>query len=142
MPINIIVETKGRVGIIRLNRPQVLNALNKALVAELNAAVAAFDADEGIGCMIITGSEQAFAAGADIGAMATYTFADGYHGDYITRNWETIRSVRKPVIAAVSGFALGGGCGRRLRARRRLRVRHAGRSDYRGRQRQVRPAGD
>jgi enoyl-CoA hydratase len=69
-----------------------------------------FDADEAIGCMIITGSEKAFAAGADIGAMATYTFADAYKGDFITRNWETIRSIRKPVIAAVSGFALGGGC--------------------------------
>jgi enoyl-CoA hydratase len=77
---------------------------------ELGAALTAFDADPDIGCIVLTGSEKAFAAGADIGAMATYTFADVYKSDYITRNWETIRSVRKPVIAAVSGFALGGGC--------------------------------
>jgi enoyl-CoA hydratase len=77
---------------------------------ELGAALKAFDADPAIGCMVITGSEKAFAAGADIGAMATYSFADVYKGDYITRNWEQIRSIRKPVIAAVSGFALGGGC--------------------------------
>jgi enoyl-CoA hydratase len=77
---------------------------------ELGQALKAFDADQAIGCMVITGSEKAFAAGADIGAMATYTFADVYREDYITRDWETIRSIRKPVIAAVSGFALGGGC--------------------------------
>jgi enoyl-CoA hydratase len=106
----ITVRTEGRVGVITLNRPKQLNALNDQLMTELGAALQAFDADEGIGCMIITGSEKAFAAGADIGAMATYTFADVYKGDYITRNWETIRSVRKPVIAAVSSFALGGGC--------------------------------
>ena len=106
----ITVRTEGRVGVITLNRPKQLNALNDQLMTELGAALQAFDADEGIGCMIITGSEKAFAAGADIGAMATYSFADVYKGDYITRNWETIRSVRKPVIAAVSGFALGGGC--------------------------------
>jgi enoyl-CoA hydratase len=106
----ITVRTEGRVGVITLNRPKQLNALNDQLMTELGAALQAFDADEGTGCMIITGSEKAFAAGADIGAMATYTFADVYKGDYITRNWETIRSVRKPVIAAVSGFALGGGC--------------------------------
>ncbi|MDO9031720.1 MAG: enoyl-CoA hydratase [Hydrogenophaga sp.] len=106
----ITVRTEGRVGVITLNRPKQLNALNDQLMTELGAALQAFDADEGIGCMIITGSEKAFAAGADIGAMATYTFADVYKGDYITRNWETICSVRKPVIAAVSGFALGGGC--------------------------------
>ena len=106
----ITVRTEGRVGVITLNRPKQLNALNDQLMTELGAALQAFDADEGIGCMILTGSEKAFAAGADIGAMATYTFADVYKGDYITRNWETIRSVRKPVIAAVSGFALGGGC--------------------------------
>ena len=81
-----------------------------ALRATRTVALKAFDADEAIGCMIITGSEKAFAAGADIGAMATYTFADVYKGDYITRNWEQIRNIRKPVIAAVSGFALGGGC--------------------------------
>lgn len=106
----ITVRTEGRVGIVTLNRPKQLNALNNQLMDELGAALKAFDADEGIGCMIVTGSEKAFAAGADIGAMATYTFADVYNGDYITRNWETIRTIRKPVIAAVSGFALGGGC--------------------------------
>ena len=108
---NIVVRTEAeKVGIITLNRPKQLNALNNALMDELGAALKAFDADERIGCMVITGSEKAFAAGADIGAMASYTFADVYNGDYITRNWETIRSIRKPVIAAVSGFALGGGC--------------------------------
>ncbi|MDP3619891.1 MAG: enoyl-CoA hydratase [Ramlibacter sp.] len=100
----------GKVGIVTLNRPKQMNALSNQLMDELGAALKAFDADENIGCMIVTGSEKAFAAGADIGAMATYTFADVYKGDYITRNWETIRSIRKPVIAAVSGFALGGGC--------------------------------
>ena len=105
------VRTEGeKVGIITLNRPKQLNALNDQLMNELGEALKAFDADEKIGCMIITGSEKAFAAGADIGAMAKYSFADAYKGDYITRNWETIRSIRKPVIAAVSGFALGGGC--------------------------------
>ena len=99
-----------KVGIITLNRPKQLNALNDQLMNELGTALQAFDADEKIGCMIITGSEKAFAAGADIGAMAKYSFADTYKGDYITRNWEAIRSIRKPVIAAVSGFALGGGC--------------------------------
>ena len=105
------VRTEGeRVGIITLNRPKQLNALSPALMVELGQALKAFEADEAIGCMIITGSEKAFAAGADIGAMATYSFADVYRDDYITRDWETIRSIRKPVIAAVSGFALGGGC--------------------------------
>ncbi len=99
-----------KVGIITLNRPKQLNALNDQLMDELGQALKAFDADDKIGCVIITGSERAFAAGADIGAMAKYSFADAYKGDYITRNWETIRSIRKPVIAAVSGFALGGGC--------------------------------
>jgi len=99
-----------KVGIITLNRPKQLNALNGQLMDELGAALKTFDADAKIGCTIITGSEKAFAAGADIGAMAKYSFADAYGGDYITRNWETIRSIRKPVIAAVSGFALGGGC--------------------------------
>ena len=99
-----------KVGVITLNRPKQLNALNGELMDEMGAALKAFDADPAIGCMIITGSEKAFAAGADIGAMATYSFADVYKQDYITRNWETIRTIRKPVIAAVSGFALGGGC--------------------------------
>ena len=105
-----IVSTQARVGIITLNRPKQLNALNDQLMDELGAALKAFDADPEIGCMIITGSEKAFAAGADIGAMASYNFSDVYKGDYITRNWEQIRNIRKPVIAAVSGFALGGGC--------------------------------
>ena len=109
-PETILVRTEGRVGIVTLNRPKALNALNGQLMDELGAALQAFDADPEIGCMIITGSEKAFAAGADIGAMATYSFADVYGQDFITRNWETIRGVRKPVIAAVSGFALGGGC--------------------------------
>jgi enoyl-CoA hydratase len=100
----------GKVGVITLNRPKQLNALNDQLMTELGTALKAFDADPAIGCMIIIGSEKAFAAGADIGAMASYNFADVYKGDFITRNWEQIRSVRKPVIAAVSGFALGGGC--------------------------------
>jgi len=99
-----------KVGIVTLNRPQQLNALNDQLMDELGVAVKAFDTDPAIGCLVITGSEKAFAAGADIGAMANYSFANVYEGDYITRNWEIVRSVRKPVIAAVSGFALGGGC--------------------------------
>jgi enoyl-CoA hydratase len=99
-----------KVALITLNRPKQLNALNDQLMDELGHALKGFDADPAIGCMVITGSEKAFAAGADIGAMATFTFADAYKGDFITRNWETIRTIRKPVIAAVSGFALGGGC--------------------------------
>jgi enoyl-CoA hydratase len=107
----ITVSTQAdKVGIVTLNRPKQLNALNDQLMDELGSALKAFDADPQIGCMVITGSEKAFAAGADIGAMANYSFADVYKGDYITRNWEQIRSIRKPVIAAVSGFALGGGC--------------------------------
>ena len=112
MPYEFInVRTEGeRVGIITLNRPKQLNALSPALMVELGQALKAFEADDAIGCMVITGNEKAFAAGADIGAMATYGFADVYRDDYITRDWETIRSIRKPVVAAVSGFALGGGC--------------------------------
>jgi enoyl-CoA hydratase len=106
----ILVETIGKVGLVRLNRPQVLNALNDQLMTELGAALMAFDADENTGAMVITGSDKAFAAGADIGAMASFTYMDVYKSEYITRNWETIRNVRKPVIAAVRGFALGGGC--------------------------------
>jgi enoyl-CoA hydratase len=107
----ITVRTEAdKVGIITLNRPKQLNALNDQLMTELGTALQAFEADTAIHCMIITGSEKAFAAGADIGAMATYSFADVYKQDFITRNWEKIRAVRKPVIAAVSGFALGGGC--------------------------------
>lgn len=107
---NILVETRGRVGLVTLNRPKALNALNDALMDELGAALTAFDQDEGIGCIVITGSERAFAAGADIGMMAKYSYMDVYKGEYITRNWETIRRIRKPVIAAVAGYALGGGC--------------------------------
>ena len=99
-----------KVGVITLNRPKQLNALNAELMIELGTALKAFDADPHIGCMILTGNEKAFAAGADIGAMATFTYADVYKTEYITRDWETLRRIRKPVIAAVSGFALGGGC--------------------------------
>ena len=99
-----------KVAVITLNRPKQLNALNDQLMNELSHALKGFDADGAIGCMVITGSEKAFAAGADITAMATLSFAQAYREDFITRNWEDIRSVRKPVIAAVSGFALGGGC--------------------------------
>ena len=110
----ILTDVRGsgerRVGVITLNRPKQLNALNDALMDQLGAALLAFDADDSIGCMVITGSEKAFAAGADIGAMASFSYMDAYKGDYITRNWETLRQVRKPVIAAVAGFALGGGC--------------------------------
>jgi enoyl-CoA hydratase len=107
----ITTRTEGeKVALITLNRPKQLNALNDQLMDELGHALKANDADPAIGCIVITGSEKAFAAGADITAMATFSFADAYKGDFITRNWETIRSVRKPVIAAVSGFALGGGC--------------------------------
>jgi enoyl-CoA hydratase len=110
----ILTSTQGpearQVGIVTLNRPKQLNALNDQLMDELASALKAFDADESIGCIILTGSEKAFAAGADIGAMAQYGFADVYNKDFITRNWEQIQGIRKPVIAAVSGFALGGGC--------------------------------
>ncbi|MCX7278786.1 MAG: enoyl-CoA hydratase [Burkholderiales bacterium] len=107
----ITVRTEAdKVGIITLNRPKQLNALNDQLMDELGHALKVFDADAAIGCMVITGSEKAFAAGADITAMAGYSYADAFKADFITRNWETLRTVRKPVIAAVSGFALGGGC--------------------------------
>jgi enoyl-CoA hydratase len=98
------------VGLICLNRPKQLNALNDQLMDELGHALKGFDANGDIGCMVITGNEKAFAAGADITAMAKLSFAEAYKGDFITRNWETIRTIRKPVIAAVNGFALGGGC--------------------------------
>ena len=110
----IITSTHGegplRTGLITLNRPKQMNALNDGLMDEVGAALKAFDADIGIGCIVITGSEKAFAAGADISAMAHKTHMEAYAGDFITRNWETIRSIRKPVIGAVAGFALGGGC--------------------------------
>ena len=112
MPYNCIqVRTEAeKIGVITLNRPQALNALNDQLMDELGQALLAFDADAAIGCILVTGSEKAFAAGADITAMASYSFADAFGGDFITRNWETMRRVRKPVIAAVNGYALGGGC--------------------------------
>ena len=100
----------GQVAIITLNRPQQLNALNEPLMNELGQALRTYDADPAIGCIVITGNEKAFAAGADIHAMAQLSFAQAYQQDFITHNWEALRSVRKPVIAAVSGFALGGGC--------------------------------
>ena len=106
----ILAEKRGRVGLITLNRPKALNALNDQVVDEISAALDDFEADEGIGAVVITGSEKAFAAGADIGAMASYSYMDAYKGDYITRNWERLKTCRKPVIAAVAGFALGGGC--------------------------------
>jgi len=106
---NIIVETKGRVGIIRLNRPQALNALNRALIGELNQAIEIFEADAGIGCLLITGSDKAFAAGADIKEMADKSFIDTYLGNFAA-DWDRAARARKPVVAAVAGFALGGGC--------------------------------
>jgi enoyl-CoA hydratase len=107
---HLLVETRDRVGFIRLNRPQRMNALNDALAAELGQALAAFDADAGIGAIVITGNDRAFAAGADIGAMAEWDFQKVYADDYITKDWEGVRRTRKPVIAAVAGYALGGGC--------------------------------
>jgi len=103
------VERHDRVGLIRLNRPQALNALNSQLIGELNSALDAFEADAGIGCVVLTGSEKAFAAGADIKQMQDYTYPQTYLDDYIT-SWERLTRARKPVIAAVAGFALGGGC--------------------------------
>jgi enoyl-CoA hydratase len=106
---SIKTEQKGRVGLITLNRPKQLNALNPQLMQELGAALYAYDADEGIGAIVITGNEKAFAAGADIGVMKDYSYMDAFMSDYITRDWEHIRRIRKPVIAAVAGYALGGG---------------------------------
>jgi enoyl-CoA hydratase len=107
---NILVETRGRVGLLTLNRPKALNALNDQLMDELGTALLAFDGDDGIGAMVITGNEKAFAAGADIGAMKDWSYMDVFKSEYISRNWETLRRIRKPVIAAVGGYALGGGC--------------------------------
>jgi enoyl-CoA hydratase len=106
----ILVETNGRVGVITLNRPQQMNALNDALMDALGAALLAFDANADIGAIVITGNAKAFAAGADIAAMADWSYMDVYQSEFITRNWETRRRVRKPVIAAVAGVAMGGGC--------------------------------
>jgi len=107
---NILVETRGRVGLLTLNRPKALNALNDQLMDELGTALLAFDGDDDIGAMVITGNEKAFAAGADIGAMKDWSYMDVFKSEYISRNWETLRRIRKPVIAAVGGYALGGGC--------------------------------
>ncbi|ABE38782.1 cyclohex-1-ene 1-carbonyl-CoA hydratase [Rhodopseudomonas palustris BisB5] len=111
MPENvIIVEREGRVGIVTLNRPEVLNALNDELMDALGAALLAFDADDGIGAIVIAGTARAFAAGADIAGMAEWSYSDVYSSNFITRNWETIKRVRKPVLASVAGLAFGGGC--------------------------------
>lgn len=104
------VETRGRVGLLTLNRPKVLNALSNEVIDELSAAVQAFEEDENIGAMVLTGSEKAFAAGADISAMADWSYMDVYKADYLGGNWDALRRARKPIIAAVSGYALGGGC--------------------------------
>jgi enoyl-CoA hydratase len=106
---NLLVETRGPVGLITLNRPQALNALNSALIDELNRAVAGFEADAAIGAIVITGSDKAFAAGADIKEMQSRNYVDAYLGDFLT-SWDKLAQCRKPVIAAVAGYALGGGC--------------------------------
>src|SRR5437868_999966 len=106
---NVEIETRGNVGIIRLNRPQALNALNSALIADLSHAVDAFEAADEIGCIVITGSEKAFAAGADIKEMAGKSYMDAFMGDFAAQ-WDRVARARKPVIAAVAGYALGGGC--------------------------------
>src|SRR6185369_16229700 len=105
----ILVERRGKVGLVTLNRPKQMNALNPQLMQELGRALQEFDADDGVGAIVITGSEKAFAAGADIGVMKDYSYMDAFKSDYITRDWEHIRRIRKPVIAAVAGYALGGG---------------------------------
>lgn len=111
MPYELItMDVRGRTGLLVLNRPKQLNALNDALMDELGDALLKLDADPEIGVIVITGGDKAFAAGADIGAMAQRSYADVYKSDFITKSWETIRRVRKPVIAAVAGYALGGGC--------------------------------
>ena len=107
---NILTETRGRVAVITLNRPQRLNALNDAIADEIKAALEGYDADPDISVVVVTGSAKAFAAGADIGAMADWSYAKVLGDNYITRNWEAVRHARKPVIAAVAGYALGGGC--------------------------------
>ncbi|BBK39979.1 enoyl-CoA hydratase [Allostella sp. ATCC 35155] len=106
----VLVETRGKVGIVTLNRPKALNALSAQLVRELGQALDAFEADPGIGAVVVTGSERAFAAGADIKEMATRDYMDVYLADFITSGWERITTCRKPIVAAVAGFALGGGC--------------------------------
>ncbi len=107
---HILTEKRGRVGIVTLNRPKALNALCAALIAELGQALDAFEADDGVGCIVLTGSEKAFAAGADIKEMVQRSYMDVYLSDFITKGWERVSTVRKPIVAAVAGFALGGGC--------------------------------
>jgi enoyl-CoA hydratase len=107
---NIEVETQGHVGVVRLNRPKALNALCDALIGELGQALDAFEADENVGCIVLTGSKKAFAAGADIKEMADKSYMDAYLTDFITKGWERVTTCRKPVVAAVAGYALGGGC--------------------------------
>jgi len=106
---NILVETRGAVGLVTLNRPQALNALCDALIRELGQALDAFEADDAIGAIVLTGSDKAFAAGADIKEMQNRSFTDVYLGDFV-KSWERVTLCRKPVIAAVAGYALGGGC--------------------------------
>ena len=107
---NILVETRGNVGLIRLNRPQALNALSPALVKDLGQALDIFEKDDNIRAMVVTGSDKAFAAGADIKVMQNFSYMDTYKSNYITDGWERVAQCRKPLIAAVAGFALGGGC--------------------------------
>ena len=106
----VLVEVIGKVGLLRLNRPDVLDALDNEGNDGIASAIDQFEADENIGCIVLTGNEKAFAAGADIGAMKDFDYMDAYKGDFVTGNWERIKTTRKPVIAAVAGFALGGGC--------------------------------
>src|SRR5438477_6597776 len=107
---NILAERRGNVGIVTLNRPAALNALNAALISELAAALDDLEDDAAIGAIVLTGNEKAFAAGADVKEMVAKTYPEIYREDFITRGWERVRQCRKPVIAAVAGFALGGGC--------------------------------
>ena len=107
---NIITETHGKVGLIRINRPEAMNALNADILDAISTTISIFEQDDTIGCIVLTGSDKVFAAGADIGAMQHYDYMDAYQNDFITRHWERIKTARKPIIAAVSGFALGGGC--------------------------------
>ena len=107
---NILVETRGNVGLITLNRPKALNALSAGLVKDLGAALDAFETDNNVRCVVLTGSEKAFAAGADIKEMAGFDYMDAYLKNFVTEGWERVTTFRKPVIAAVAGFALGGGC--------------------------------
>jgi enoyl-CoA hydratase len=107
---NVLVERRGAVGIVTLNRPQALNALNAALIGELGAAIDEFERDDAIGAIVLTGNDKAFAAGADVKEMAAKTYPETYLEDFITSSWERVAQCRKPVVAAVAGFALGGGC--------------------------------